>query len=127
MTIRLRLVTGDTPQIVLPLADKHTGEATDVSDPATTVRFKSRPAGASGPVTVITCSKLSGREIPGGIDYTPPYDQLGKGGRVLASCDANVFSSAGEYEAEVEITFGAVNQVATPYEQLRISVRGDFD
>jgi len=122
--VHLRLVKGDTPNINLSLVDKQTGLPPDLSNGGTVARLKTRLA-TGGPITTVTCSKLTGREVPGGIDLTPPYDTAGAGGRVLAACDASVFPDAGEYEGEVEVTF-ATAQIATPYQKLRITVREDL-
>lgn len=122
--IRLNLVVGDTPNIVLVVADKRTGAPIDVSDAATVCRLKTRPLFGTAPATTDTvCSKLTGREIAGGLDETAPYDTAGKGGRVMAQCAATVFPDAGTYEGELEVTFGLVSQVVTPYARLRITVR----
>jgi len=123
--LKLRLVTGDTPNVILSAVDKHTGQPVDLSAAGTLVRLKTRPVGGAT-TTVTDCTKLSGRELPGGVDYTAPYDQLGKGGRVLAACDATVFPAPGLYEGELEISL-AGGQVATPYAMLRIEVRADLD
>lgn len=127
---RLRLVTGDTPNIELAVSDKRTGLPIDVSDALTVCVLKTRPITTppgGGTVQSVTCSKLVGREVPGGIDSLAPYDVAGKGGRVLAACSAAVFPTAGEYEGELQVTFGATSQVATPYARVLVTVRDDFD
>jgi hypothetical protein len=125
--VRLELVMNDTPNIELGLVNKKTGLPPDLSDSLTVARLKTRPLfGASPSTTTTVCSKLTGREVPGGIDTTPPYDVVGKGGRVLAACAASVFPAAGEYDGELEVTFGATTQIATPFAKLRITVRADL-
>lgn len=121
MTIHLRLVKGNTPNIELTEADRVTGLPVDFSAASTEVRLKTRLASGVD-VTETVCTKLVGRKVPGGIDTEPPYDLAGRGGRVVAECDATVFPEAGTYEGELEATF-AGSQVATPYQKLRIDVR----
>lgn len=124
---RLNIVTGDTPQITFSLTDKVTGAPIDLSDAQTVVNFKVRLRGTLPPSAEIECTKLPGREIsPGVVSETPPYDVDGAGGRCRADCDANVFDTAGEWEAEVEVVFGASAQVMTVYDLVRITVREQF-
>lgn len=124
--VRLNAVVGDTPQFVLVAADGRTGDPIDVSAADVVCRMKTRPLFGASPATTTTlCSKLAGREVAGGIDTTAPYDVAGKGGRVLAACDATVFPAAGDYEGELEVTT-AGTQVFTAFAMLRITVRNQL-
>lgn len=124
---RLYLVANDTPTLVFDLADRASGAAVDLSDPTTVVRLKVRLASAASNKATIVASKVVGRQLPNGqVDSAPPYDVAGAGGRCAVACDAAVFDAAGEYLGEVEVTFGATSQVATPYQMLDIVVRADL-
>jgi hypothetical protein len=124
---RLYLVANDTPTLLFDLVDGKTGEPIDLSNAATVARLKVRLATAAANKATITAGKLTGRSLPNGqVDPAPPYDVAGAGGRCAAACDATVFDAAGEYLAELEVTFGASSQVATPYQLLDIVVRADF-
>lgn len=120
--MRIKLVTGDTPQIPISITDPATGLPIDLS--SATVALKVRTVGGTLKATV-ACTLLTGRvRDDDTIDTTAPYNVAGAGGRCQANCDATVFDAAGEYEAEVEVTIGSV--ITTPYRVHKISVREDF-
>lgn len=124
---RIYLVANDTPTLVFDLVDRASGAPIDLSNASTTVRLKVRVSGAASNKATIVATKVVGRQLPNGqVDTAPPYDVAGAGGRCSAACDATVFDAAGEYLGEVEVTFGASSQVATPYQMLDIVVRADL-
>jgi len=124
----LHIVIGDTPQIVLSIRDDtvRSQPPVDLSDAQTAVALKVRKVGSTNAVSV-ACTKLTGAvDRDGSIDTSAPYDVAGAGGRCVADCDASVFTEAGKYEAEAEVTFGASGRVVTVYELVSILVRADF-
>lgn len=125
-TRKLRLVAGDSPQILLALADRDSGQPTNLSDGGTSVLFKVRQQGVATLKGQVTCTKLTGLENEDGVVITTaaPYDVPGSGGRCMAACPPTLFDVAGEYEAEIEITFA--DRVSTVYDVRRITVRPQF-
>ena len=125
-TLRLSLVSNDTPSIILTVNDLSTGLPVDISDGGTTATLKIRLLGEVDNKDEIVCTKLPGRLLANGtVDASAPYDTDGSGGRCVAICDATVFDAAGDYEAELELSFGGTT-IVTPYQLLRITVRADF-
>lgn len=118
--MRLKLVTGDTPQIPISITDPATGLPIDLS--SSTVALKVRQVGSTLKATV-ACTLLTGR-VRDDDTIDTSYTTPGSGGRCQAACDATVFDAAGEYEAEVEVTTGSV--ITTPYRLHKITVREDF-
>lgn len=124
---RLAVVTGDTPIIALDLTDQESGLVVDLSNAATTIAFKVRVVGSTTLKATVACTKLVGRKTPGGaIDSGAPYNVVGFGGRCQAECPSTVFDAPGEYEAEVEVTFGASARIATVFQLVRIQARAQF-
>ena len=120
--MRLKLVTGDTPQIPISITDPATGLPIDLT--GGTVVLKVRKVGGTLKASV-ACTLLPGRvRDDDTVTLAAPYDVPGKGGRCQANCDDSVFDAAGEYEAEVEVTVGSV--ITTPYKLHKITVREDF-
>jgi hypothetical protein len=125
----LRIVTGDTPQIVFSVRDDtlKSRPPVDLSDALTSATLKIRKVGTTFPVTVVACTKLTGVLLPDGdIDDDTPYDVEGAGGRCMASIGAGVFPTAGDYQAQLEVMFGAVARTVTVWEQVRIQARDDY-
>lgn len=125
MSTKIRLVEGDTrPRPVFTLKDK-LGNPIDVS--AASVRFKMRKLGDTTLVADIVCNVLAGlTDEDGTVDYTPPYDAAGVGGRVRVDWAAGDLANSGRYEAELEITY-ADGTVQTVYDKISITVREDMD
>lgn len=120
--MRLKLVTGDTPQIPISITDPATGLPVDLT--SASVLLHVRPVGGALKASV-ACTLLTGRvREDDSIDTAAPYNVAGFGGRCQASCPSTVFDVAGEYEAEVEVTIGSV--ITTPYRVNKITVRSDF-
>jgi len=122
---KIPLVQGDTrPQLVLSLTDENTGRPIDLSGPTTTIRFLFRELGADAAKAIMPCYPVAGFEDPdtGEVDYSPPYDVAGKGGRCVMDWSPDALDTAGEFDGEVEVTFepGAVQ---TPYRLLTFTVR----
>ena len=126
MTERIKLVQGDTkPQLVLSLTDDKTGGSIDVS--TATVRLKFRASETPDVLATLTGQKIPGHVNPDGtIDFTGPYAQSGKGGRVVFDWTTDALNhDAGNYEGEVEITF-ADGTVQTVYDLLKFKLREQF-
>lgn len=120
--MKLRLVTGDTPQIPISITDPATGLPIDLS--AASVALKVRPVGGTLKATVAATLARGRVRDDDSIDTAAPYNIPGRGGRAIAACSSSVFDVAGEYEAEVEVTIGAV--ITTPYKVQKITVRKDI-
>lgn len=126
MAISLRLVEGDTrPRPVFTLRDKN-GDVINLS--GTTVHFKMRQLGQTALKADVTCTNLSGILEDDGetVDYTPPYDVAGVGGRVRVDWGVSDLDTAGRYEAEIEINY-ADGTKQTVYDRISITIRKDFD
>lgn len=127
MAEKIRLVAGDTrPQLIFSITDQETGIPFNFSQPTTAVRVKLREAGATAVKATMTCGKLTGVvNADGTINYNAPYDVPGAGGRVFMDWDPTALNTAGEYEAEIEITYSD-GTVQTVYEILKFKVREQF-
>lgn len=110
MTEKIKLVQGDTrPAIVCNLTDQNTGAA--ISLVGATVRLKFRAVGEDQLVTTITGAVTDGPN--GQVAFYP------------ASAPEMLASTSGDYEGEIEITFGD-GQIQTVYDLLKFKVREDF-
>lgn len=122
---RVRTVTGDTPPINFSLLESES--PVDLSDPSTIVRLKVRKAGQLTVKGEVICLKLPGRELEDGtIDTGSPWNTAGRGGRLQAQCPTSLFDQAGDYEGEIEVSFGAISRISTVYDILRIHARAQF-
>lgn len=120
------LVAGDSAVITSRLIIDRLGLPLDLSAAETTVKLRVRIVGAVAVKAEVDGDKLAGLERKNGsISLVPPYDVAGKGGRVEFPCDETVFDMAGDYEAEIAVTFsgGARNTV---YDLLTFVVRDRF-
>lgn len=126
MVDKIKLVQGDTrPQLVLSLTDDTTGDPIDVS--SATVRMRFRALGSTTVLATMTATKLPGRVLSdGSIDLTSPYNTSGVGGRCVLNWTSDALSqAAGDYEGEIEITFGDTT-VQTVYDLLKFKLRSQF-
>jgi BppU N-terminal domain len=126
MATKIRLVEGDTrPRLIFTLKDKD-GDVIDIS--SATILFKMKPLGETALKAEVACTILSGLkdEEDGTIDYTPPYDVAGVGGRIRVDWSSADLDTAGRYEAEIEITYGDGTK-QTVYDKISITIRGDMD
>jgi len=122
----LKVVANDTPSIVLNLTDRFSNPI-DLSAGTTEVTLKVRESGSSVIKAEVVCTKVVGLEDEeGNINTAVPYNVAGAGGRCVAQCDATVFDAAGNYEAEIEITYDSGTVVNTVYKTLDIEARADF-
>jgi hypothetical protein len=123
----LSLVAATTPQVQLSVVDRsrpRNPQPVDVSAGTTVVKLRVRARGTTTPVVEIVCIKQTGKvELDGSINTAAPYDVAGRGGRVVADCAASVFPTAGIYEGEVVVEFGATNRKTIPYDLLAFKVR----
>lgn len=127
-TTKIRLVQGDTgPQLQLSLTDQRTCRPLDLSSPGTTARLLFREVGASTVKDTMPCFAIAGYVDPetGEVDYRPPYDVAGRGGRLVMNWSADALDTAGEYEGEVEVTFPD-GRIQTAFAILKFQVREQF-
>lgn len=128
MAEKIKLVRNDTgPQLLLSLKDKATGNPIDLSAAGTSILFKLREVGATTIKATIAAGKITGllNDDDGTINTAPPYNVAGAGGRCGINWSPTALDAAGEYEAEVEITF-ADGTIQTLYDTLKFTVREDF-
>lgn len=119
------IVVGDTPTLVFALRDRITGAPVDLIAGTTGIKLRVQRIATPAPAAKEqACTKLAGRVLANGqVDSAAPYDVAGSGGRCQAACAASFFDVAGDYDGEVQVTFSATSQQATPYQLLRIQVR----
>lgn len=110
MAEKIRLVQGDTaPALNVTLTDTATGNAINVA--GATVRLKFRPVGSETVRGVLTGSVTDG--AAGAVSF-------------FWSDDPTILDGdAGDYEAEIEITFGD-GTIQTVYDLLKFKLRQDF-
>lgn len=129
MVTKIRLVQGDTrPYLVLSLYDSRTNAPIDLSDPATKTRVLFREVGSDEVKAVMNAQVVPGRwdTAAQDVDYSPPYNLPGSGGRIVVMWPPNALDTAGEFEAEAETTF-ADGTVQTAYNLLKFTVREQFN
>ena len=125
MSIRQQIVANDTPQLEYYLLEGN--DPINLSDSETSILFKVRRAGETALLATVPCLKLQGRVLEDdSIALGSPYNVAGYGGRILVPCPIGLFAEPGQYEAEIEVTFGALARVSTPYETISLSARADF-
>lgn len=125
MSNKIKLVQGDTkPQVAFSIKDSTTGDVVNLV--GATVRLKFRELGSSTIKNTITCSLLSGKQMPdGSISNVAPYDVAGAGGRAILEWPEGALDTAGEFEGELEVTFYD-GTVQTVYDRQRFTVREQF-
>ena len=105
------LVKGDdAPQIKTTLTRDETGEVIDVSDAV--VLFKFRKKGTSTVLSTLTSAATS--------------EQAAVGIALFAWSPTDLDIPAGNYEAEIQITYNDTGVVETVYELIDFVVREDF-
>ena len=121
---RIYLVQGDTrPRPIFTLRDKD-GDPIDVSN-AVGLRFLMRKVGEST-IKEMSCIKLSGLlQDDDTVDYTPPYDAAGRGGRIQVVWNSDSLDTPGKYEAEIELTFQDGTK-QTVYQKIPLTIREQF-
>ncbi|WP_025139008.1 hypothetical protein [Achromobacter sp. DH1f] len=127
-TDKIRLVQGDTaPQLQLSLTDQRTRRPLDLSGPGTTSRLLFREVGADTVKATMPCFAIAGLVDPdtGDVDFRPPYDVPGRGGRLAMDWSVDALDSAGEFEGEVELTFPD-GRIQTAFAILKFQVREQF-
>lgn len=125
MADRIKLVQGDTrPQIVISLKNQ-LGEAIPCT--GATVKLYFRAEGSTTVLQTIIGALLTGFvNDDGSINTAAPYNVAGAGGRASFNWPAGALNvEAGNYEGEVEITFGD-GTIQTVYDVLKFKVRADF-
>jgi hypothetical protein len=117
----LNLVAGDTlPTLIFTLRDRNSaapGRTLSEVDETSwapinltgaSVRLKIRPVGSASPVTILLCTIISAAN-----------------GQVATDFTSGGLTDAGQFEAEIEITFDT--GVHTVYDLIKLKVRSDFD
>ena len=117
----LNLVAGDTlPTLIFTLRDRNTaapGRVLDEADEtswapidltAATVRLRIREVGATTLSATLLCSIVNAA-----------------GGQVATDFTGGGLTTAGQFEAEIEITFAS--GIHTVYDLIKLKVRSDFD
>jgi hypothetical protein len=125
MAEKIPLVQGDTrPSLVCTVRDRNTGEP--VSLQSSSAKLKMRQAGGDVVTSEITGVLLPGLDAEdGSISVAPPYDQPGAGGRVMFNWTVDALAEAGDFEAEIEVTFPD-NTVQTVYDLMKLKIREQF-
>lgn len=109
MTDKIKLVQGDTrPQVQVTITDETTGLAVDITGASVVLKFR-----AAGGTTLI--DTLTGVIVDGP-----------NGKAVFVWNPTTLDVDAGEYEGEVQVTFGAGAGIQTVYDVLKFKVREDF-
>lgn len=123
-TKKIALVQGDTrPQLVMSLTDENTGTPINLSDAGTIVRLKLREVDSTVIKATLVCQKLSGMLLPdGSVNLAAPYDTPGSGGRVFMDWTEQALDTAGEFEGELETTFGD-GTIQSVYKFIKFKVR----
>lgn len=110
MTEKIKLVQGDTrPALVCTITDDTTGAAVNIAGATAVLKF--RAAGATSLTASVPGSVTDGAN--GIVAFYP------------ASTPEMLQGAAGDYEGEIELTFGD-GQVQTVYDVLKFRVREDF-
>lgn len=118
----IKLVAGDTlPELTLTLKDSNTAAAGQTLDPddsttwapidvtGATVRLRIREVGKTEVTATLTCTITDAAN-----------------GKVSTNFPQGTLTTAGTFEAEIEITFGS-GGIQTVYDLLKLKVRNDFD
>ena len=116
------VVRGDSPTFQIALKNAATKKPLDVSG-SPVVKLRVRRAGKAGGVVEVVCTKLPGlKATNGSVNVDGEYATPGKGGLVEVKCPANTFPASGEYEAEVQVTYGDGTKL-TDFRLINITVR----
>ncbi|MNR49010.1 hypothetical protein D3C85_1683290 [compost metagenome] len=59
------------------------------------------------------------------VDFRPPYDVAGRGGRLAMDWSATALDTAGEFEGEVEVVFPD-GRIQTAFAILKFQIREQF-
>lgn len=123
----IQLVANDTrPKVTIALRDKNNNNE-PLNLVGATVRMFFREKGSSTLKATIVGTLLPGKLLDDGtIDADSPYDVAGYGGRVEFAWGATDLDTAGNFEAEFQVTF-ADSGKATTYKKQSFKVRADFD
>lgn len=127
MSEKIKVVQGDTrPQLIFSITDQQTLAPINLSDSSTVTLVKFRPAGSATVKATMTCGKLPGVVLEdGSINFAAPYDVPGAGGRLYMNWSPTALDTAGDFEAEIEITF-ADGTIQTAFDTIKFKVRPQF-
>lgn len=131
MAEKIKLVQGDTkPQIKCVITEESTGNIVDLG--GSTALLKFRATGSTTVLFTLTGVLMPGLEDDDGnvtqYNVGEAYEVPGSGGRVVFRFQTgNLNVEPGQYEGEIEITFGVPNEgVQTVYTPLKFQVRAQF-
>jgi hypothetical protein len=126
MSSKIHLVRNDTrPQVVANVRDESTGAVIDLT--GATARLYFRAVGATALQATVVGTLLTGyEEDDGTINVSAPYNVAGAGGRVgFQWAVGDLDCAAGEYEGEIEVTFGDGTK-QTVFDPLKFKLREQF-
>lgn len=123
----IQLVRNDSrPKVTIALRDKNNNNA-PLNLVGATVSMLFREKGATTLKATVAGTLLPGKLLDDGtIDADSPYDVAGYGGRVEFAWGATDLDTAGNFEAEFQVTF-ADSGKATTYQKQSFKIREDFD
>lgn len=126
MARNLNIVANRAARVLIVLTDPTIAAPLDVSAATVTVTLRIKDS-AGGNASTVTCTKLTGRQLPsGGVSTAAPYDQAGRGGRVLAEIPASSIPAAGAWRGEVTVTDTATNTAMTPFDLITLTAREEL-
>lgn len=121
----LSLVVGDTlPELTLTLKDKSeaaSGSVLDEEDSSTWA-----PINITGATVLLRIRAMGSSTLTGTLTCTIVDGSAGKCATDFASGGGSVFTAAGNYEGEVEITFSSGGK-QTVFDLVKFKIREDFD
>lgn len=125
MADKILLVQGDTrPPLTVSLTDQATGLPINIS--GSTPRLYIRALGDTAIKTTLQGTLLPGAvQADGSINSASPYNVAGYGGRCAFGWNTGDLDTAGDFEGEIEVTFGDGSK-QTVYQTLKFKVRGQF-
>lgn len=123
----IELVRNDSrPKVTIALRDRNNNDE-PLNLVGATVSMLFREKGSTTLKATVPGTLLPGRLLDDGtIDADSPYDVAGYGGRVEFAWGATDLDTAGNFEAEFQVTF-ADSGKATTYKKQSFKVRADFD
>ena len=125
MTDKIKLVQGDTrPSLIVNLTDETTGLPISIN--GATPRLKIRPLGSATVKSILTGVPIPGfLQSDGTVDTSGAYATAGAGGRCAFAWTSESLDTAGDFEAEVEVTFQDAT-IQTVYQVLKLKIREQF-
>ena len=124
---RIRLVQGDSrPLLLLSVQDCTSGKPIDLSSAGTQALFKFRAVGERTVKSTMPCAKLPGMLDENNVVVYPiEYETPGSGGRLRVEWKQDTLDKAGEFEAELEVTFPD-GTIQTLFDVIKFRIREEF-